>query len=140
MNERNVLLVKRGQEPAKGEWSIPGGMVELGETLSEAAHREVREECNIDIKLIKQFEPYEFIEKDANTTVKYHYVIHDFLAKYIDGDLSASSDISDARWYRVSEIRDMDLSMSIKLFVQKARAALDAIEGFETHNIENIRA
>ena len=115
-----VLLVKRGQEPAKGEWSVPGGLVELGESVKEAAHREVREECNIHINLIKQIELFEFIEKDEKKSIKYHYVILDFLAEYVDGEPYASSDVSDTQWVQVSDLDRMDCNASIKKLVQKA--------------------
>lgn len=114
LHENNILLVKRAQEPAKGEWSVPGGLVELGETIQQAAHREVWEECAIRVDIVKQLDVFEFIENDDDNAVKYHYIVLDYLAFYESGELSAQSDIEDARWFKAAELENLNCSTSIK--------------------------
>jgi len=92
----------------------------LGESIADAAHREVHEECSISIDLLDQIDLYELVEKDENDLIKYHYVVLDYLAKYKAGQLIASSDITDAKWIKVAEIDDMNCSASIKALVRKA--------------------
>jgi ADP-ribose pyrophosphatase len=113
-SENKLLLIKRGQEPAKGEWSMPGGLVELGETLADAIHREIFEECAIRIRLQDQLESFEFIEKDDHNLVKFHYIVLDFWATYVDGRLTAASDVDDAQWFTKEQIQKLGCSDKIK--------------------------
>jgi ADP-ribose pyrophosphatase len=126
LHEHNILLVKRAQEPAKGEWSVPGGLVELGETIHQAAHREVWEECSIRVDIVKQLDVFEFIENDDNNAVKFHYIVLDYLATYKSGDVSAQSDIEDARWFNSTELDNLNCSKSIK---KLAYAAFESVQG-----------
>ena len=116
-HKNQVLLIKRGQEPAKGEWSMPGGLVELGETLADAIHREIFEECSIRIRLHDQLDSFEFIEKDDHNLVKYHYIVLDFWATYKSGRLTAASDVDDARWFSKEQLTFLDCGEKIKDFV-----------------------
>jgi len=118
-HENKIVLVKRGQKPAKGEWSLPGGLVELGETLVEAIHREVFEECSIYIDLKDQLDTFEFIEKDNENSIKYHYIVLDFWATLKSGRLSAGSDVEDARWFTADEIDQLKCSDAIKMLAQQ---------------------
>ena len=93
-----VLLIRRGKPPRMGEWSIPGGAVEVGETLQQAVQREVREECGIEISVGEVAEALDIILRDEVGRVQYHYVIIDFAATWRQGDLCATSDVTDARW------------------------------------------
>ena len=96
--ERNrVLLVQRGQPPLKGEWSIPGGMVELGESLEEAVRREVQEETGLAVEPLAPIEVFDRIQKNG-PRVLYHYVIVDFACRRTGGRLKSGSDVLDARW------------------------------------------
>jgi len=119
-NEKKVLLVKRGNEPSKGLWSIPGGMVELGERVREAAIREVREECNIDIEPEDVISVVDLILKDSNGTVKYHYILIDYLAKYIGGDLNPQSDVIDAGWFSQNDLEVIDIPEVTRTVLEKA--------------------
>ena len=94
----SVLLIRRGKPPRSGEWSIPGGGVELGETWQEAAAREVREECGIEIAVGDHVQVIDIIQRDEAGRVRYHYAIVDFAATYVSGELKAASDITEAHW------------------------------------------
>ena len=100
-----VLLTQRGNPPRRGEWSLPGGAVELGETLREAAQREVLEECGIQVALGGLIDAVDLMQNDAQERLQYHYVVIDFAAEYVGGSLRAASDVLDARWVSV---RDLD--------------------------------
>lgn len=93
-----VLLIRRGKPPRYGEWSIPGGGVELGETWQEATAREVREECGIEIAVGDHVQVIDIIQRDKAGRVRYHYAVVDFAATYVSGELEAASDITEAHW------------------------------------------
>lgn len=94
---KRVLLIQRGRPPLKGEWSIPGGMVELGETLEESVRREIREETGLIIEPLEVIGAFDRIEK-TRSRVRYHYVIVDYLCRRTGGRLKPASDVRDARW------------------------------------------
>jgi 8-oxo-dGTP diphosphatase len=98
-----VLLVRRGHEPMKGEWSIPGGALELGETLEAAVRREVLEETGLEVEIRAIVEVLDKVVVE-NGRVRYHYVLIDFLSGVQGGNLKASSDAEDARWVRHEEL------------------------------------
>jgi 8-oxo-dGTP diphosphatase len=109
-NGEKVLLVLRGQEPSKGKWSIPGGVMELGETVPEAARREVREECSVEIEPAEVIEVRDAIVRDQAGRIRFHYVLVDVIASYLSGDIRAGSDVEDARWVSKEELANLDLS------------------------------
>jgi 8-oxo-dGTP diphosphatase len=98
-----VLLVRRGREPMKGEWSIPGGALELGETLQDAVRRELREETGLDVEPTRILLVLDRILKYGRR-VKYHYVIVDFACRLKGGRLTPASDVLDARWVPRKEL------------------------------------
>jgi 8-oxo-dGTP diphosphatase len=108
-----VLLVKRGQEPSKGRWSIPGGVMELGETIQETARREVREECGVQIEVGDVVEVRDAIVRDPGGRIRYHYVLVDVVARYLDGELTVGSDAEDARWVSEKELPSYDLTTGL---------------------------
>lgn len=93
-----ILLVKRGKPPAQGEWAIPGGSVELGETLQTAVEREIYEETGITIKAHKVIYTFDTIIKEGDRT-RFHYVILDLEASYVAGEPQASDDVLEAGWF-----------------------------------------
>ena len=118
--DNRVLLVKRGKAPAQGLWSIPGGSVELGETLQGAAEREIREETGLIIKAREPFFTFDVIDRDDTGQIRFHYVIVDLMADYVSGDIRAGDDALGARWVSSDEIKDLNLSeMTRKLLQQK---------------------
>jgi mutator protein MutT len=99
-----VLLVKRGHEPLKGEWSLPGGCVEVGETLEEAVAREVLEETGLKVDVGPVVEVLDRIRRAADGAIEHHFVIIDYLCRVREGALAHASDADDVRWVAVSEL------------------------------------
>ncbi len=97
VNEGRVLLVQRGTEPAKGQWSIPGGLIDVGESLREAVAREVLEETGLVVEPVELIELLDRIHRDGDR-VRYHYVIADYLCRVVGGTLLAASDADAVRW------------------------------------------
>ncbi len=108
--DRQVLLVRRGQAPARGLWAIPGGSMELGETLQEAAEREIFEETGVTIRAGEPILAFDVIERDDIGRVRYHYVIVDMIADYVTGGLKAGDDAAEARWVSAAELKTLDAS------------------------------
>jgi len=99
-----VLLVRRGHEPLKGEWSLPGGAVELGETLDAAIAREVREETGLDVEVGPLIGVFDRVRLDDEGRVRYHYVLIDFVCRATDGSLLCASDADEAAWVDRTEL------------------------------------
>ena len=102
VHEGRVLLVRRGREPLKGHWTLPGGLVEVGESLVEGVAREVREETGLGVETIELVEVLDRIHRDGGR-VRYHYVIADYLCRVTGGELCAASDADDVRWVERAE-------------------------------------
>jgi 8-oxo-dGTP diphosphatase len=119
-NNNRVLLVRRGQPPSEDLWAIPGGSVEIGETLQEAAEREILEETGITIRAGEPVYTFDAIERDSTGKIRFHYVIIDLGADYISGDPIAGDDAVEARWVTAQEINDLDVSVAtLKLLKSK---------------------
>jgi len=108
-NDR-VLLVKRGHPPLAGEWSIPGGVLEVGETLREAAVREAMEETGLEVGPSELLGVYDRVLRDADERTLYHYVLIDFLCRRISGEAHASGDADEVRWFSQAETSDLSLA------------------------------
>lgn len=121
---KQVLLVKRGNEPAKGLWAIPGGNVELGEQVRETAIRELLEECNLVIEPQDLLGIVDLIMKDKNNRVQYHYILIDYLAKYISGELQPQSDVTEAGWFALDELRNLPIPEVTLKVLHKAFAMI----------------
>ena len=123
-----VLLVKRGSPPLKGEWSLPGGAVELGETLRAAAEREAQEETGLIVKAGEVIEVLDRIVPGATGAPQYHYVLIDFLCTVKSGELRAGGDAADARWARESELAKYKLEELAQRVIRKAFLAANQRE------------
>ena len=102
----DILLVKRGKQPYKDHWSLPGGLVELGEPLKAAAERELQEETGIRADLGDPVDTFDIIKHDENGQVLAHFVLVVFAGSYLDGTLKASDDAADAAWVPLSRLDD----------------------------------
>jgi 8-oxo-dGTP diphosphatase len=105
----SVLLIKRGKAPLLGEWSIPGGMLELGETLRQGAEREALEETGLVVRATELLGVFDRIVPDEAKRTLYHYVLIDFLCQKISGDVLAAGDASDARWFNRADLSSLPL-------------------------------
>ena len=103
-DEGKILMIRRDKPPAKDTWSVPGGSIELGERLFEAAIREVREETGVLIEPEPIFQTVDAIYRDRDGRIQYHYLIVYVLARYVGGTVRAASDASDAGWFSLDEI------------------------------------
>ena len=115
-----VLLVQRGRPPGEGLWTVPGGKLEMNETIAQAVAREVREETSLVVEVGALACVVERMAAD------YHYVILDYLARVVSGDLAAGSDVRDARCVDETELAAVPLTDGLVPLVERARAAFDA--------------
>jgi 8-oxo-dGTP diphosphatase len=109
IKDRQALLVCRAQEPNRGQWSIPGGIVELGETLAQAAAREVWEECRVKVEAGEVMATFDLIRRDAEGRILYHFVLLDLAARYIGGEPMAATDALEVRWVAEAELDHLDI-------------------------------
>jgi ADP-ribose pyrophosphatase len=110
IKDGKVLLVKRGVDPKKGLWAIPGGSLKLGETLQEGAEREIMEETGITIRAKEPVYSFDFFERDGGGRVRFHYVIVDMMADYIGGEVQGADDALEARWVSPDELKYLEVS------------------------------
>jgi ADP-ribose pyrophosphatase YjhB (NUDIX family) len=115
-----VLLVQRGRAPSLGKWSVPGGLVEVGEAVEAAARREVAEECDLRVTLHGLVGYVDRIVADEAGRVRYHYVILDFLAVPAGGEPRAGSDAAAVRWVRPEELAGLDVTDGLEPMIRRA--------------------
>jgi ADP-ribose pyrophosphatase len=113
-NNQCVLLVRRGKPPAEGSWAIPGGSLEIGETLQQAVEREILEETGLIVRARDPVFTFDMIERDTAGDVRFHYVIVDLLAEYVAGTVRAGGDAADARWVCSSELAQLKVSRATR--------------------------
>jgi 8-oxo-dGTP diphosphatase len=128
-----VLLVRRANEPSRGRWSVPGGTVELGETLDQAVQREVREECHVEIKVGDVLSTFDMIQRDGQGRIRYHYVLIDLAAEYVRGEPQAGTDALQVRWVQEAEFNQMDI---VPRLLPVLRSAL--CSGVSTHGLGGV--
>ena len=119
MEDDKVLLVKRQTEPGKGLWSIPGGLVELGETIHEAVEREVKEETSLDIEIGELIGVFDSITYDDAGRLRFHYVLIDYLARPKGGSLKGNAEVADVRWVNVGELGGYELTKVLGKLLRK---------------------
>lgn len=117
-----VLLVRRGQPPLAGKWSLPGGLLELGETTAEAVVREVAEECGLTIRVGEVAGILDRVVRDAEGRIRYHWVLVDYVASVVSGTLCAASDADEAQWVEVDEVERLDTTDGLLDMIRRALA------------------
>jgi mutator protein MutT len=120
VDEGRALVVRRGKEPLKGHWSIPGGAVELGETLREAAAREAREETGLMVEAGEVLEVLDSIYRDPEGRTQFHYVLVDFICRRLGGELCAASDVSEVRWITLEDLPELQMTQTAERVIRKA--------------------
>jgi 8-oxo-dGTP diphosphatase len=124
IEDSRVLLVKRAHPPLQAQWSIPGGALEVGEPVRDAAIREAREETGLTVEPGELLGVYDRILRDPKQRVQYHYVLVDFLCRRVAGDLAAASDASDVRWFRRDDLPPLRLAEDTLDVIRKGFAKL----------------
>ena len=115
-----ILLVERGKEPLKGFWSLPGGILEVGEKLEDGLRRELREETGLDVGPLSMFEIFERIMPDAEGRPEYHYVLIDYVCRVTGGTLQAASDVSAVAWVSREHLSQFRITEGTLAVVQRA--------------------
>jgi mutator protein MutT len=129
LEDDRVLLIQRGKTgAAAGKWSLPGGLVELGETTREAVCREIREECGLDIELVDVCGVLDRVTRDAEGRVRYHWVLVDYLAIARGGTLCAGDDAADARWVPIAEVSRYDATDGLMPMIERAMALRERLK------------
>ena len=122
-----ILLEKRESEPGRGKWTIPGGLVELGESAEQTVIREVKEETNLEVEQPELIDVVNSVTTDENGKIKYHFVIVDYFVKIKGGTLKAVDDAAELRWVKFSEVENYDLTRSFREFFQRNRQELEKL-------------
>jgi len=125
IHEGKILLEKRKNAPGKGKWSVPGGLVGLGESIEQAVIREVKEETGLDVAEPRLVDVVDHISLDKKGAVKYHFLIVDYLVKVVRGVPKAASDAEDLKWVPFSGVEECDLTKSFRAFFQRNRQKLE---------------
>jgi 8-oxo-dGTP diphosphatase len=114
-----VVLVKRAHPPLQAEWSIPGGVLEVGELVREAAIREAREETGLTVEPVELLGVYDRVLRNSEKRVQYHYVLIDFLCRRVAGELAAASDAADVRWFSREELPALKMAEDTMEVIRK---------------------
>jgi 8-oxo-dGTP diphosphatase len=124
IEEHRVVLVKRAHPPLQAQWSIPGGVLEVGELVREAAIREAREETGLTVEPGELLGVYDRVLRDPGGRVQYHYVLVDFLCRRATGDLAAADDAAEVRWFTREELPALHLAEDTFDVIRKGFAKL----------------
>ncbi len=122
VRDGKALIIKRAHEPRKGEWSLPGGLLELGESLQDAARREIKEETGLDIEVGPVIETFDRVHRDPEGTIRYHFVIVDFVCWSAIGHAVPGSDADGVAWVSAEEIDEYKVNDHAKAVVLRGLA------------------
>jgi len=126
VRDHRVLLIRRGQPPLLGEWSLPGGVLECGETLREATIREAREETGLIVETGELLGVYERVVHSEDGRVRYHYVLIDFLCRAVAGKPEAGSDAAEVNWFASEELDSLNLPTDTREVIEKGLKRLES--------------
>ena len=122
-----ILLEKRKNEPGKGKWSVPGGLVELGESVEQTVMREVEEETGLEVEKPEHIDVVDNVVRDDNDEIKYHFVIIDYFVKLKGGTVKAASDAEELKWVALSDVEKYDLTKTFREFFQRNKQKLEKL-------------
>ncbi len=125
----DLLMIKRAKPPRAGQWSLPGGGQELGETLEEALCREVREETNVEIEVLGLVAAVDSIDRDENGRVRYHYTLIDYAARWLSGEPRPGPEEMDAAWIPPDRLATLDLWSVTRQVIDLSRTQFPGIAG-----------
>jgi 8-oxo-dGTP diphosphatase len=120
IEQGRTLLIKRGSAPLEGQWSIPGGMLELGETIEEGVRRELAEETGLEVRVGELIEVFERIIPGEGRRTRYHFVILDYLCERVNGEAHAASDVTDVAWAREDELEKYGMTSVAMRVIRRA--------------------
>jgi 8-oxo-dGTP diphosphatase len=124
-DKREIVLIRRGKAPRQDQWSIPGGHVEWGESVREAVLREVREETGLSVEIAALIDVVDLVTRDETGNISSHYVLIDFAARLLGGELRPGSDAADARWVAYSLLDDYQMWSETRRIIDASRRLLD---------------
>lgn len=130
IKEGKIALIKRGNEPARGKWTIPGGLVELGESIEDAVIRETLEETGLTVENPRLIDVVSNVDLDEKGKVKYHYVIIDYSVHVKEGTAAASSDAAELQWVPLDKVESYDLTASFRLFFRNNRDKMQKMNSY----------
>ncbi len=130
IHDSQVLLIRRGQPPLEGRWSIPGGILEVGETIAEGIERELKEETGIAIRVLELIEIYEKVLRDEENQPQYHFVILDYLCEFVEGTARPGGDVIEVVWAGEQQLDSLAVTGAAKRVIRKA---LSAVRGRAAH-------
>jgi mutator protein MutT len=120
ITDGRVLLIRRAGPPLQGEWSIPGGLLELGESLNQGVRRELAEETGLEVRVLDLIEVFERVFPDDDGRTKYHFVILDYLCEAVSGEARAASDVTDVAWAQEDELASYSLTPTATRVIKRA--------------------
>jgi 8-oxo-dGTP diphosphatase len=120
VHQGRAVIVQRGSEPLKGQWSIPGGALELGETLRQCAVREALEETGLQVEAGEVLGVFDAVYREPDGRIQYHYVLIDFTCRLLRGELRAGGDAVQARWVTLEELTDYPIAETARKVITKA--------------------
>jgi ADP-ribose pyrophosphatase YjhB (NUDIX family) len=124
VRDGKALVIKRAHEPRKGEWSLPGGLLELGESLQDAARREIKEETSLDIDVGPVIETFDRVHRDDQGRIRYHFVIVDFVSWARSGEAVPGSDAEGVAWVAADQIDEYQINAHAKAVILKGLGVL----------------
>ena len=126
LRNEEVLLVKRKNAPYKGQWSIPGGKQRLGETVTQAAHRELMEETGVEVNELTLIDVIDIMVPDEEGEILYHYIVVDYRAYWMSGECSPGDDAQDVKWFNLNKIGSLSLLDKTRKTILKAAGKPDS--------------
>jgi 8-oxo-dGTP diphosphatase len=130
VKDNKIAIIKRGNEPGKGKWSIPGGLVELGEHIEQSVIREAKEETCLEVTDPRLVDVVDTVDLDEQGKIKYHFVIVDYLVRVVGGEIAAASDAEELRWVSFDEVEAYVLTASFRQFFVRNKEKLSKANSY----------